>query len=492
MKTRKILSIFGLILIAFILIATPVLAVAKYTMDFGTINSSATTYTYVPMKVDYDVDWLVSQNYMLPTGRDTSVYGSPRMLTHDGIYFVAEELPANKTTTWAFSTGNTETDLAIIPGYGGYITTPYNVTLEPGGHGPPIANNNFKLEIEGYIDTSLVDYDILNKNLGSPLLGDELRIYVWPEYRICVDLVDNGDPIQLLANSDIDPGIHKIKVTYNQNPLVSLPSNFWAFLLGTQPVFANGFCAYYHLYIDDVLADTTGTSSDLGMDDNENDWVWGSDAVPFFNYIYLEVGSELTPVLLYQPADIIDEVGLPLTGVLPDREGTEDGVITWGTFGESGVSVSAGPLEPITQAKAGGIGTGTAGEILTDIPTLPGAMYSDLEGLDKIPGAGAINEALDVSETPHVLWWYTVIFLGIEIASLVVYGLTTTSVIRTNSGMELVGRQQYGSLFIMVVVVEVLLASFGVMRIIPFFVVFLTTPPSVAILLLSSPKTSIG
>lgn len=88
---------------------------------------------------------------------------------------------------------------------------------------------------------------------------------------------------------------------------------------------------------------------------NSNNWIWGSNATPYFNYIKEVVNG--TEVLKYQPNNIISGT------ILPDRDtgdGTQNGTITWGTNPE-GLTITLGNMVSNAQpAPAVGFREGSA------------------------------------------------------------------------------------------------------------------------------------
>jgi hypothetical protein len=178
----------------------------------------------------------------------------------------------------------------------------------------------------------------------------------------------------------------------------------------------------------------------------------------------------LGQVLWYQPNTMISGT------TLPDRDGTQNGVITWGN-NPAGIDTSLSGFESGYLARLTDFSAGSGGSIVNHNPGIPSQMYTELNTA-AVPGADIITQIFGVSDTPIALWWFPFIFIAIAIVSLLVYEATT------------VGGRAEGSLLTQCVVIEVLLAlsaligsATGNGGMIPFWPVFLFPIPATALIL---------
>ena len=172
---RKInkLSRISFISLALLLIFSSVVYAAtwefKYPVYVG--DSSSANRTYYPVNLKggsggISGDSLYAADKILVTGLDTNVQVGDTsikyMIADDRVMAVIPFLPANGTQTVNLFTGYSpnQTTFPIITGDGGYITTLDAAALELG--------NNFEVEQNGYIDTSVggLDYDLFIKGLN--------------------------------------------------------------------------------------------------------------------------------------------------------------------------------------------------------------------------------------------------------------------------------------------------------------------------------------
>ncbi len=144
---RKLWSSLLFTLLVIALVALPVLAVV-YTSNF-TVTTTA-NLGVTPLSLSNNNTLLASNNFTLPSGLDVLINQGttsiPRLLADNKTLFVAPFLSVG-TNSFEYITGQTPTSsFPIITGLGGYITTPYNAALKPGG--------NFTFESGGWIDTT--------------------------------------------------------------------------------------------------------------------------------------------------------------------------------------------------------------------------------------------------------------------------------------------------------------------------------------------------
>ena len=138
-----------LLLLAILLVGTPVLA-AAYSASLTVTETNGTPYDMLPVIADAPVTWMVNNDYMDADGLDTRVQTTatapkPHLVTDNKI-LTAIPVPANSQTNLVLSTDNTPLpSMDIITGYGGYITILDDDTLE--------LTNDFESELDGWIDT---------------------------------------------------------------------------------------------------------------------------------------------------------------------------------------------------------------------------------------------------------------------------------------------------------------------------------------------------
>jgi hypothetical protein len=142
---------FGLLIgVLAVLVAMPVLAAYFATIDVEETNG--TDYDMVAINNTILVSELRDGGYISSDGLDVRIEdGSgndvPFMLAEDRMLF-ASDITGGSVNRFTFTTDNTALDnFAIVTGHGGYVTIPDNADIELG--------NNFELELEGWVDTSL-------------------------------------------------------------------------------------------------------------------------------------------------------------------------------------------------------------------------------------------------------------------------------------------------------------------------------------------------
>jgi len=140
---------------------------------------------------------------------------------------------------------------------------------------------------------------------------------------------------------------------------------------------------------------------------------------------------------------------------------------------------------PISQSRVSTFSLYGISAILSGVPGDIPNLYTDLdtEGNtyeEKLPGAEVINELLDEGGIPRAAWWFPFLFLGIGIIGILAYGATTMTFTQNGSIAE---GQIDGSLLTMCIVVEVLLAVFGIINPIPLWPAILFPIPAIALIL---------
>jgi len=147
---HKVITLATLALIAVMLAVSPVLAYV-YRATYTVTSENTTDFTMLGVSTDNGVNnqWMADNGYMGSTANDTRIetlggLEQPHMIT-DNATFTAIPVSAGSQTNLYFTTGNSERDFDIIPGYGGLVNVTDEASLEPGG--------NFTSEQSGWWDT---------------------------------------------------------------------------------------------------------------------------------------------------------------------------------------------------------------------------------------------------------------------------------------------------------------------------------------------------
>lgn len=145
---KRLLKSLTLALVAVVLISSAVLAYS-YSASIIVTESGSDSYGMLPIIVSVNNTYLADNNFISASGLDTRVLKSSTELPHmlaDNKTLFASPISASTQEGFTYTLGNSNlTSFPIITGYGGYITTADNSSLEPG--------NNFTWTIDGYINT---------------------------------------------------------------------------------------------------------------------------------------------------------------------------------------------------------------------------------------------------------------------------------------------------------------------------------------------------
>ncbi len=194
--------------------------------------------------------------------------------------------------------------------------------------------------------------------------------------------------------------------------------------------------------------------------DNGHHWTFfENDAMPYMESASITVAG--TPVSAWEweyDTTFYDSVG-----------GNDASPSFRDTSSDADVSAELISFLPVSQAKLDSFTFTSMNPILTGIPGAIPQLYTDSD-YDNIPGADAANELLAEGEIPEALWWFPFLFLGIGVTGLLAYGAT-----RLGGGN--------GSLLVMCIVSEVLLALFGIMGALPFWPAILFLIPAAALII---------
>jgi hypothetical protein len=325
----------------------------------------------------------------------------------------------------------------------------------------------YKLALAGYTVVSSI-------NFGQS--GAILAISANDSGEICADKYKADSPGHEVARIDPDgmEYIDSVEATEQTTENFDSYSIYKDQIIGFSRSGGDGVITYC------ILLPTSGSSSSITISvdgvsqdtenavtvpDNSEDFTWSDDT-----YIaFISITSGDTEVLRYEPEDIIHGTDLP------DLDGTQDGVITWGGVPE-GLSFDIGPLTPNNPAKLVDAGSTGNGELLPSDSPFPPTMYTELD-VSKLPGGDIINLLLDQGGVPRALFWFPFIFLGIAIIGMLSYKATTPV-----DGAE-------GSLFTEVLVIEVCLIFLGILgtagntSLIPLWPAFLFPIPGSAMII---------
>ncbi len=156
-------------ILALVLLTSVVLAYA-YSVNIAITNNSTTAYPMLPMIASNNNTYLVDYHYMNASGNDTRVTISglqvPHLIANNKTLF-ATAMPALYSSSALYTFGETElSNFPVITGYGGYVTTADNNSLE--------MSNNATWTISGYINTDAG----ANKNLIYK--QDAINVFVSP------------------------------------------------------------------------------------------------------------------------------------------------------------------------------------------------------------------------------------------------------------------------------------------------------------------------
>jgi len=120
------------------------------------------SYANLALIHDMDVDGLVDDGYITPTGLDTRITDSgynvlPHMLADDKVLWVGDVYASADTQFVFFSQQEALESMPIIAGHGGYVTIVDDADLEPG--------NAYAFGVVGYVDVAAgADKNIIRKD----------------------------------------------------------------------------------------------------------------------------------------------------------------------------------------------------------------------------------------------------------------------------------------------------------------------------------------
>lgn len=215
---------------------------------------------------------------------------------------------------------------------------------------------------------------------------------------------------------------------------------------------------------------TTNLTAAGGAPAHNYPWQFGSQsATPYIEYASITKGGLQKGFWNweYNAGYFTDDSGNGNTANVTSRTTTTD----------ADVYASLLDFMPISEAKAEDFSLSGLDDVLTGTVSIP-QMYGELDFTNFYPGE-AVNDVLTEADVPEALWWFPLVFLGTAIIGLITYGATTLSV---SGGQVSYSGAQSGSLILMVVVMEALIAVPGIMGIIPYWPAILFLIPSAAII----------
>ncbi len=142
------------------------------------------------------------------------------------------------------------------------------------------------------------------------------------------------------------------------------------------------------------------------------------------------------------------------------------------------VEASMKSQQPLNPSQVGSFSlTSNTQSILSNNTSMPSRMWLDSD-YSKLLGVGAaVSALLAVSNTPPIAWWFSLIYIGIAIISMILYQATT--------GVRKISEdpKAIGSLLLMAGVIEALFAFLALLGPLPFWPIFLFPVSAAAIIM---------
>ena len=238
-KMRWLVSLGVVLLVSMLLTSSIVWAAGTYRSEISITDSSGTARTGVPALVPMGISEMVTQGFLTSSGLDTRVFEGTQeqkyMVASDKIGIFIPSLGASQQRGYKFETGYSppNTSFGFIPGTGGYVAVADDAALELG--------NNFKVEFQGYIDTSAgADKNIVFKDLA-------FKIWVSAENEMSVSIYNAGWTATVVTATGVSSGVHFVEVAADVQNL--------------------------RLYVNGVLKDTEVLGGTISVPDNANNWL---------------------------------------------------------------------------------------------------------------------------------------------------------------------------------------------------------------------------
>lgn len=224
------------------------------------------------------------------------------------------------------------------------------------------------------------------------------------------------------------------------------------------------------LYINGVLKDTA-TQASFTVKANADHWTsFVNGAMPYVEYLKIYIGGSLQQYIAWEYGATFTDLSGNGHDATPTLKTAPD---------DADITASLIDYGPTTEAKVSTFTLSSRQDILTEVPTAPAELYSELD-FTTTPGAEGINQILaegGVEGDDRALWWFPFIFFTIGILGLLAYGGTTHALTQG----KIKEGQIDGSLLLMCVVIEVLLVAVSFIGPIPLWPAYLFPIPALAL-----------
>jgi len=328
-----------------------------------------------------------------------------------------------------------------------------------------------------------IDHQILSIATSFGAETGVLHQYVWQReggvWRVFTDGIQRGGDIADAQDFDVPNTTYKIGVYANG------ASQFYTGYVLASRLYDDALTPAEILQNFNAGKSKTSIGGDIyiystlsGVPDNANDYISFTNGVmPYVEYQEITIGGVQKQYVDWEyGSTFTDSSGSGHWATPTFRTVTSDLNVTAAMTG----------LFPVTEAKTSAFTLGGITDILTTDPSSIPQMYTELD-VTRIPAGAGINAILNEADVPQALWWFPFLFGIIIILGLLAYGATTMRIYQgmvTNNG-------DMGSLLLMCVIIEALLAVFGIMNPIPFWPAILFPIPALAIML-STKHQSVG
>ncbi|KSV16154.1 hypothetical protein DA01_08775 [Dehalococcoides mccartyi] len=171
-----------------------------------------------------------------------------------------------------------------------------------------------------------------------------------------------------------------------------------------------------NLYIDGVLADSAAYAGSIT--DNANDWIIGANgSMPYMYYAKITVGGVLRGSWVWEYATTFTDLSGNGNDATPSFRTTTT---------DADVAVSVISYIACNQSAFVTSEDDDAVDIVTDddIGEMPTGWYGDLHP-ENLPGGQAISDFLEDMDFPPAFFWYSLVYLGAAIITMVSLGLTS-------------------------------------------------------------------
>lgn len=213
MSMSKYIGVISLFLVGFLLLV-PYLAFADtytYYLKVSVFNNSSNTYTGKPMLITLNNTQLVQLGYISTDGLNTNLQeGSTDrtfMVANSRLGLFVPSLTDLQGRVYFYRLGNSppKTVFPVIVGVNGNFTASNSTSLCLG--------NNFKVELQGYIDTS----DGTNKNIV--FKDSAFKIWVSNTNEVSASIYATNWTAYKVTATSVPSGVHFIEVSANSTAL---------------------------------------------------------------------------------------------------------------------------------------------------------------------------------------------------------------------------------------------------------------------------------